>query len=1217
MDGFRLASLIGSGSAGWVYLAHDLLLDRPVAMKIIRGMEDDPFARERFLVEAKAIARLQHPNVVAIYRVGMVGGHPYLASEFVRGEPLDRLPTPLPAERVLLIAIGLARGLAAAHRRGVLHRDVKPANAILTGDAEVKLVDFGLATLLADSPGGPSAELPARRRRPPARAGPLVGTPAYIAPEVWRGEPASFRTDVYSLGALLYHLCAGQPPHQGESLDDLRRSVTTRESEPPGGAGPGLSGIIRRCLRIDPELRFGSADEVRDALEALTPERRMAVLPPGNPYRGLLAFEAEHRAVFFGRDSEVRAVVDRLRFEPFVLVAGASGVGKSSLCRAGVLPRVVSGALDSRSWTVAALTPGKRPLASLAAALARWFGAHEEELLSCLTSSPKATCRELRQRCRVAGPLLLFVDQLEELVTLGEPDQAAAFAELIEELAGTPGDLRLLCTARGDFLARLAGVPGLADELSRGLYLLPPMSEASVREVVVGPARAKGITFESEALVATLVESGCSAEGALPILQFALAELWNSRDVPRGTITISSLDALGGVTGALARHADGVLSHLPAPQRAAARRLLPLMVTLEGTRARRTEAELSFGDENGRAALAALVRGRLVTARESPGGSAYEVAHEALIRSWPTLGAWLEEDAERRQTYERLSGAVAEWERLGRRREALWGRSQLAEAAKLEREGLGPKEKSFLDASRRADRRRRWVVVGAGLGVVLAVMGGALATRARARAEQATRARALAAEGQRLIGEAAEKVRSAEALRLQAFGHFDSGRSEEGEREWGQSLVERSGAEAHLARACRSLESALLLGGGRPARELLADALEARALLAGEERRLDDRDELLARLSLYDGRGRLAKWSRPAALTVRTDPPGGRVQLSRFVPKGGRLEEERLGEMEGERPEAAGSFAVTASAPGRATVRLPFVLRPGERRELLLPVPEASFIPDGFVYVPPGELLFGSGAEEGLRRDFFRTVPLHAISTGGYLIARHETTFAEWTAFLDSLPSPERARRAPGLGTGGFRGALALDRLGEKWRLAVHLGGARREAVEGEPILLPDRRVRSALDWRRLPVVGISSEDAQAYFDWLRRSGKVPGARFCTEHEWERAARGADGREYPHGDRLEPEDIAYDETYGKAPAAMGPDEVGSHPSSASPFGVDDLSGNVWEWVRSSLPDGAHVVRGGGWSYGSNSARASNREVVEPSLRDLGVGLRVCADLART
>jgi len=175
-DEFRLERLLGRGGMGVVYLAQDTSLGRPVAVKFIASKQPGPVARAYFETEARAIARLQHPNVVSVFRVGEVEGHPYIVSEYVAGRSLARLPLPLPWRRVLTLGLGLARGLAAAHHRGVLHRDIKPANALLTDEGEVKLLDFGLAERFGSSESLRPVEAPL-----------LIGTPLYMAPEIWQG----------------------------------------------------------------------------------------------------------------------------------------------------------------------------------------------------------------------------------------------------------------------------------------------------------------------------------------------------------------------------------------------------------------------------------------------------------------------------------------------------------------------------------------------------------------------------------------------------------------------------------------------------------------------------------------------------------------------------------------------------------------------------------------------------------------------------------------------------------------------------------------------------------------------------------------------------------------------------------------------------------------------------------------------------------------------
>jgi formylglycine-generating enzyme required for sulfatase activity len=308
---------------------------------------------------------------------------------------------------------------------------------------------------------------------------------------------------------------------------------------------------------------------------------------------------------------------------------------------------------------------------------------------------------------------------------------------------------------------------------------------------------------------------------------------------------------------------------------------------------------------------------------------------------------------------------------------------------------------------------------------------------------------------------------------------------------------------------------------------------------------------------------------------------------------------------------APGSYLFTFELPGQAPARYPIVLARGERVSLTIPLVPADRIPEGFVYVAPGRFLFGSAADEEARRAFFNTVPLHESSTGAFLIAQNETTWADWLAFLRALPSGERARRTPHVS--GLGGSLQLEDLGDDiYRLTLQPSKRAYVARIGERIHYETRTQRAVQDWLRFPVAGVSLDDAEAYVAWLSKSGRVPGARLCSEREWERAARGADGREFPHGDYLERDDANIDETYGKDPLAFGPDEVGSHPASRSPFGLDDACGNVFEWTTSSLTPREHALRGGAYYYDRTTVRATNRQVAEPNIRDPNVGIRICA-----
>jgi formylglycine-generating enzyme required for sulfatase activity len=999
-----------------------------------------------------------------------------------------------------------------------------------------------------------------------------------------------------------------------------------QDAPPLHSAAPGVdarfAAAVDRCLRRDPTERFASADELLEVLEALRARHTVTHVPEGNPYRGLQAFQEEHRALFFGRGREIRAVLERMRSTPFILITGDSGVGKSSLCLAGVLPRVTEGALeDGRRWRVARLVPGRAPLASAAAALAPHLKMAEAEAELLLRTEPSTLVRALRVTLGSELGVVLHVDQLEELVTVSEPQEAALVSELLGQLASGVAGVRLLATVRSDFLTRVGALPWLGDSLSRTLHLLRPLSRAEVREVITGPAQVKGVRFESEALITTLVESTVRAEGSLPLLQFTLAELWETRDRERGIITASALEALGGVGGALAWYADSVLDQLPPEQQLAARRLLMRLVTGEGTRARRSGPELLDPQEGSHEALEALIRARLVVVHESGAGATFDIAHEALLTGWARLAGWLAEATETRQLLARLELAAAEWERLERPREALWGERHLEEARTLESSHLAVREAAFLEASRRALRRakRRTRVLTLGFLASLVLVYGGLRLHGWYTLERQVGGQLVRAEA--LREQARERQRQQEQVRAEAFDLFDSARLEEARSRWAQALQLRSEVEHAYSLASDLLETTLVLTPGREeVRRAFVDILSERAGLAERAFRARERDELLHRLQLYDTGGEYqARWTAPMRLSVHSSPPGATVSLAHYTTTAdGRRVLSSLREV-GRTPLetlelARGSHVLLLEAPGHAPVRYPLRAEPGARRTLELTLPLASHLPPGFIYVPPGRFLFGTAADESIRQ-FFSAVPLHEVETGPYLIARHEVTYGEYMAWLETLSPEERARHSPhGARAASVNAEVELKRLPEgRWRFRFQPNTVAYEANEGEPIRYTSRSHNVEQDWRRLPVGSIDYEDVRAYAAWLSRTGRVPGARLCTELEWERAARGADDREYPHGDVLRPQDANFDETYGKVGPSFGPDEVGRHPESRSPFGLEDMAGNVFEWADSALEPGRPVARGGSYYYAATTSRSTNRETPEPNFRDPSVGARLCAE----
>ena len=255
---YELAERLGRGGMAVVLLGRDTALDRPVAVKLLAGgLENQAESRERFLREGRFAAQLSHPNVVGVFDTGEQDGQPYIVMERVEGgslaELLHRRGT-LPAEEVAELGRQAAAGLAHAHARGVVHRDVKPQNLLLDGAGTLKVADFGIAR---------SRDVSATL----TQAGTVLGTAAYMAPEAVRGEPATPAGDVYGLGAVLYELATGRPPREVSTIADLARNEPPRAPSELTPLPRELEDTIMRCLASDPRHR-PTAEEVAVELGA-------------------------------------------------------------------------------------------------------------------------------------------------------------------------------------------------------------------------------------------------------------------------------------------------------------------------------------------------------------------------------------------------------------------------------------------------------------------------------------------------------------------------------------------------------------------------------------------------------------------------------------------------------------------------------------------------------------------------------------------------------------------------------------------------------------------------------------------------------------------------------------------------------------------------------------------------------------------------------------
>lgn len=281
LGSYEIVARLGAGAMGEVWRARDPQLDREVALKVLPPeLAGDPDRLVRFEREAKALAALNHPSIIAIYTVESADGVRFLTTELVEGRTLDRLiPSGgMELEPFLSFAVPLADALAAAHARGVLHRDLKPTNVMVTEEGRVKVLDFGLAKLGEGPPENPEDMADAKTKSFEAMTGEgrILGTVPYLSPEQVQGKRADARSDLFSMGSMFYEMAAGRRPFQGESSADVLSSILRDEPRPLGALRPEfpqqLGRILRHCLAKDPERRFQSAKDLRNELEDLRTE---------------------------------------------------------------------------------------------------------------------------------------------------------------------------------------------------------------------------------------------------------------------------------------------------------------------------------------------------------------------------------------------------------------------------------------------------------------------------------------------------------------------------------------------------------------------------------------------------------------------------------------------------------------------------------------------------------------------------------------------------------------------------------------------------------------------------------------------------------------------------------------------------------------------------------------------------------------------------------
>jgi WD40 repeat protein/DNA-binding SARP family transcriptional activator len=865
LRGYQLLECIGTGSFSTVHRAYQPETEREVAVKVVQPLlASDPDFIRRFDAEAQVVARVEHPHIVPLYDHWRDPDGAYLVLRLLTGGNLrDRLAVGPPAlAEVARVCEQLALALDAAHRRGVVHGDLKPENVLFDADGNAYLTDFGIAS----SPAGLRARQGGRTLDP------------YTAPEVLAGDPPTTSSDLYSLAALAAEMLAGH------------------------ATLPAVAMLLERARSADPHARWSDAPSFATVLHGAiltdTPRTSVSRSIP-NPYKGLRPFTEADADTFFGREQLVERLVGRLADDTWRLLAvvGPSGSGKSSVVRAGLLPALRRGAIPgSHQWYVVEMCPGSDPVAALEAGLLRIAAEPLPPDATARLQEPDGLTRAASWVLPDGGSeLLVFIDQFEELFDhvddVGRRD--AFLVGLAAAVRAPDSRVRVVVTLRADRYDGPLSNPALAELVGAHTEVVPPLTVEELEDAITGPATAVGLAVEPT-LVARMVRDTVDRPGGLPLLQYALTEVCDRRE--GRLLTAAAYVGLGGVGGALDRRADEVVTALGDGGEALTRQLFLhlVVVTSAGVSARQRvprAALLSLGPDRDAMAnvLDAFAAARLLTLDRDPATRAptTELGHEALLSAWRRLQRWIEDARTDLDSERRLAARADEWIASGR-------------------------DPSLLAVGAHLDRFEAWCRTG-NLDVVAverAFLAASVAERDRRQAADAARA----AYEHRLERRAVERLRALVAL-FALLGIVASGLTVVAvtTRTRGQEYARLAVAERLTAAALANLdvdpERSLLLALAaidmsrsadgvvpRDAEEVLRRAVISTRVIArfdgGDATDVSPDGTLVATVDqASDGRtSSVTLWRLPTgSTTLRLDDHPGRVTGVSFAPDGDRF----------------------------------------------------------------------------------------------------------------------------------------------------------------------------------------------------------------------------------------------------------------------------------------------------------------------------------------
>lgn len=905
------------------------------------------------------------------------------------------------------------------------------------------------------------------------------------------------------------------------------------------------------------------------------------------PYVGLDAFDVNNQHQFYGRDQLIGELLNQVLVSRLVTAIGPSGSGKSSVVLAGLLPRLRAGELPgSALWNYfPVMVPGSAPLTALARLLqpedadpVTWIVETTEKLrddTDHLTALVEAYSEEAS---------VLLIDQFEETFTLchDEEERNAFLENLLNLVRSRDARHMVILTMRVDYESYLTKVPLFHSLVEQGQVRVSAMNTAELHDAIEKPATAVGLKFE-DGLVDAVVREIVGEPAALPLLQFALLQLWDNRE--RNRVTWETYRRLGGVMQALANTANGIYDNLLPEDQVTARRILLRLVRpgegLEFTRRRVPIHQIyQAGEAHDRVdrVLEKLIQSRLVrrTKGQTEEDDQIEVAHEALVRNWPRLVDWLDEERLRLRHRLRLTDQAEQWDALNRDDGALLRGALLQEA--LQYDDLSPLETDFVKASQAALQREE-------------------EEKEAARRRELEQARALAAEQSRL---AREQKQLAEEQRL------------------------RAEAQAVAAQRARNFTFALvailvlvIIGAAAIVRSVQATAAaEENARIAAENEASATQSALEAQIIAVTAQAvAVAGTAQYQESSASNATATAEAVMQQTVAAERAVEQNRgtstavaataTADFESAVATATQAARATATATGANTGNVAQPTSTPDAAGLSLEAQLRAFVREQdnmpMLYITGGSFIMGANGDVNNLDE----QPPHQVVVPSFYLDRFEVSIQQYADFLN--------RQGGNRGMcGGFDCVKTL--VDTQWANLLNNFGV----FEPRP------------GTASFPITWVSWYGADSYCRSI-------GRRLPTEAEWEYAARGLDGRTYPWGNNppVAYENAIFGNQLQDFSTAFRP--VDALPQGASPFGVFGMAGGAAEWVAdwyqtdyyqgqptSHLPNensasGQRVVRGGSWLDPAGELRATNRGHLSPAVQTVsntayaGVGFRCAQD----